>query len=378
MMSFDNVEVGQQADSQASAPIGITSFDEVSEVVEKVEEAAKAEKTEANKEVAKVAEKVAEKVAKKLEEGKEGDEPKADDAKEGDQQAAPKAKPIVAYGQDGKPVELDADLEIEFKVDGKTEKLKLAEVRNQISGKVNWDRKNNEFFQTKKKFEEQVSFVNQQVDAILKLANEKPEAALFELARLAGKSPEEYAKMIAGTMEGANRWSEMTDLERKAAMVEAENVAYRNHAQRQKEEAERIKAEQQRAESINSLATELELTEDDISGLTEDIRTHAQIAQPTAEHLYTAWLFKNTSEAFQAVAPEALKVNPGLFNEAAQILLSNGIRNKADIVQIIQQAYGSEEDSARKVGRKVASQAPKTASAAAPSKGRELVSFDDV
>lgn len=374
-MSFDNVDVGQQAEGQTSSAIGITSFDEVSEAVEKVEDAAKAEKTEANKEVAKVAEKVAEKVAKKLEEAKEGnDEP----AGEPEPSAQPKAKPIMAYGQDGKPVELDADLEIEFKVDGKTEKLKLGEVRNQISGKVNWDRKNNEFFQTKKKFDEQVSFVNQQVDSILKLANEKPEAALFELARLAGKSPEEYAKMIAGTMEGANRWSDMSEIERKAAMVEAENVAYRNHAQRQKEEAERAQAERQRAESINSLATELELSEDDISGLTEDIRTHAQIAQPTAEHLYTAWLFKSTSEAFQAVAPEALKVNPGLFNEAAQVLLSNGIRNKADIAQIIQQAYGSEEDSARKVGRKVASQAPKTASAAAPSKGRELVSFDEV
>lgn len=376
-MSFDNVEVGQQADGQTSSAIGITSFDEVSDAVEKVEDAAKAEKTEANKEVAKVAEKVAKKVAEKLGEAKEGDEPEAE-PKEGEPAAAPKAKPIMAYGQDGKSVELDADLEIEFKVDGKTEKLKLGEVRNQISGKVNWDRKNNEFFQTKKRFDEQVSFVNQQVDSILKLANEKPEAALFELARLAGKSPEEYAKMIAGTMEGASRWSDMSVLEQKAAIAEAENVAYRNNAQRQKEDADRARAEQQRAESINSLASELQLSDDDISGLTEDIRTHAQIAQPSAEHLYTAWLFKSTSEAFQAVAPEALKVNPGLFNEAAQVLLSNGIRNKEDIAQIIQQAYGSEEDSARKVGRKVASQAPKTASAAAPSKGRELVSFDEV
>ena len=93
-MSFDNVEVGQQVDGN-SAPIGITSFDEVQDVVEKVEAATKAEKTEANKEVAKVAEKVAEKVAKKLadeEKPEVKDEPQVDEKGE-----AIKAKPITAY-----------------------------------------------------------------------------------------------------------------------------------------------------------------------------------------------------------------------------------------------------------------------------------------
>lgn len=373
-MSFDNVEVGQQVDGN-SAPIGITSFDEVQDVVEKVEAATKAEKTEANKEVAKVAEKVAEKVAKKL-----ADEGKADEVKDEPQvEGEPvKAKPITAYDSEGKSVELNPDLEIEVKVDGKVEKFKLADIRNEISGKTNWDRKNNELHREKKTFQDQVKFVNEQVDNILKMSQEKPEMALFELARLAGKSPEEYAKMIAGTMEGAARWSDMSAAEQKALLLEAENNSFKHDVERRKKIEESSKQEAARSEQIMALANELKLEENEVNGFVEDIQKHTDIAQPNAEHIYTAWLFKNTMKAFDAIAPEALKANPSLFNETAGILLSNGIRNKEDIESIIRQAYG-DEDSARKVGRKVTSQASKTASATTQSKqSKEVVSFDEI
>ena len=373
-MSFDNVEVGQQAEGN-SAPVGITSFDEVSDVVHKVEAAAKAEKTEANKEVAKVAEKVAEKVAKKLgEEEEKSAETKEEETSQ--EESTIKAKPIKAFDGD-KEIELNPEMLIEYKVDGKLEKMTLADLRNEISGKTNWDRKNNDFHKTKKSFEDQVKFVNEQVDNILKLAQEKPEAALFELARLAGKSPEEYSKMLAGTMEGATRWSDMSQEQQRAAMIEAENAGFKADAERRRKIDESNKLEMQRTESLNVLANELKLTEDDFKILSEDLLRHAQIANPTSEHIYTAWLFKNTAEAFQSVAPQAIKENPSLFNEAAQVLLQNGIRNKEDIESIIKQAYG-DDDSARKVGRKVASQAPKTASAATGQKKAEVVSFDDI
>jgi predicted Fe-S protein YdhL (DUF1289 family) len=372
-MSFENMDVGSGSET-ASAPLGQISFDDIEHVVEKVEAEEKAEAKAEKQEISKVAEKVAEKVAKKLD---EKDEASIQDAAPSTSQDGQKPKPVKAYDGD-KEVDLNPDLEIEYKVDGKIEKMKLADVRNEISGKTNWDRKNNDFFQQKKRFEDQVKYVNEQVDSILKMAQEKPEAALFELARLAGKSPEEYSKMLAGTMEGATRWQDMSDAERRAVMAEAENVGHRSEIERRKNMEERAKSEEARTSSINSLAKELELSDDDISGFASDIQKHAQIANPSAEHIYTAWVFKNTMEAFNSHASDALKANPSLFGEASQVLLSNGIRNKADIEQIIKQAYG-EEDSARKVGKKISSQAPKTASAATSSQKKlEVVSFDDI
>ena len=371
-MSFEALqEVGQVAES---APVGQVSFEQVEQAVEKAEAEARAEKAD----VAKVAAKVADKVVKKLDKEEADPEVKAEEVKSQDQQQVANAKPIKVYDAEGKEVDLNPELEIEFKVDGKMERMKLAEVKNHLSGKVNWDRKNNEFFSSKKKFEDQVKYVNEQVDSILKMAQEKPEAALFELARLAGKSPEEYARMLQGTMEGATRWQDMTEAERRAVMAEAENLGYKAEAERRRKIEEGHKADEARVNSINSLAKDLELSDDDIQGLTEDIQRHAQIATPSAEHIYTAWVFKNTMEAFNSLAPETLKENPGLYNEAAQVMLQNGIRSKNDIEQIIRQAYG-EEDSARKVGRKVASQTPKTASATTSSqKKAEVVSFDDI
>jgi len=375
-MSFENLDVGNAPDT-ASAPVGQVSFDDVETIVEKVEAQEKAEAKAEKQEVSKVAEKVAEKVAKKLDDTKPENKADESDRDAAPSQDSPKAKPIKAYEGD-KEIDLNPDLEIEYKVDGKIEKMKLAEIRNEISGKTNWDRKNNEFFQQKKKFDDQVKYVNEQVDSILKMAQEKPEAALFELARLAGKSPEEYAKMLSGTMEGASRWSDMSESERRAVMAEAENFGYKAEAERRKNMEERARADEQRVSSINSLAKELELSDDDINGFANDIQKHAQIATPTAEHIYSAWVFKNTLEAFKQHAADSIQTNPQLFNEASQVILSNGIRNKSDIESIIKQAYG-EEDSARKVGRKVASQAPKTASAATSSqKKAEVVSFDDI
>lgn len=366
-MSFEALaEVGQVPES---APVGQVSFEQVEQVVEKVEAEAKAEKAE----TAKVAEKVAEKVAKKLEKAEEAEA----EAEAKEQQAQP-VKPVKVYDAEGKEVDLNPELEIEFKVDGKMERMKLAEVKNHLSGKVNWDRKNNEFHAQKKRFDDQIKYVNEQVDSILRMAQEKPEAALFELARLAGKSPEEYARMLQGTMEGAARWQDMTDAERRAVMAEAENIGYKAEAERRKKMEESSRAEEVRVDSIKTLAKELELSDDDIEGFTQDIQRHAQIATPSAEHIYTAWVFKNTMDAFTSLAPDVLKENPSLYNEAANVMLQNGIRNKHDIEQVIRQAYG-EEDSARKVGRKVASQTPKTASATTSSQRKaEIVSFDDI
>jgi hypothetical protein len=371
MSGFENVEVGTPEAS--SAPVGQVSFSEVEEVSQKVEAEAKAEKAE----VSKVAEKVAEKVAKKLEKADEA-EAVAEPVAAPETAQAQAAKALKAYDAEGKTVDLNPDLELEFKVDGKTEKMKLAEVRNHLSGKVNWDRKNNELFQQRKRFEDQVNFVNEQVDKIMKMANEKPEAALFELARLAGKSPDEYAKMLAGSIEGANRWSDMSDLERKAAMTEAENFAYRQDMERRKAAEEAQQKESERVNSIKALATDLSLSENDIQELSEDLRVHAKIAQPTSDNLMTAWVYKNTAAAFQSIAPEVIQQDPSLFDQTAMVLLSNGIRSKEEIEQVIRQAYG-EEDSARKVGRKVTSQTPKTASAAtSQGKAKEVVSFDDL
>lgn len=368
-MSFENMDVGTGAPE--SAAVGQTSFDEVSAVVEKVEADAKAEAKAEKSEVAKIASEVAKKIGATA----DSKEPVAEPL-----QAAAPAKLVKAY-HGGKEIEIDQDAEFDVKIDGKVERMKLADIRNQVSGKVNWDRKNNELHQSKKQFEDQVKFVNSQVDNILQLAQTKPEAALFELARLAGKSPQEYAKMLSGSMEGAQRWSDMTEAEQRATLAEAENFGYKAEAERTKKAEESAKAEAIRTEKISGLAQEIGLGDDEISGLVSDIQKHAGIQTPAAEHIYTAWVFKSVQESFSELAPEALKQNPALFGETANVLLSNGIRKKEDIAHIIKQAYGDEDDSsARKVGRKIAasSQAGKQTESAASNPKKELVSFDDL
>lgn len=365
-MSFENMDVGTGAPE--SAAVGQTSFDEVLAVVEKVEADAKAEAKAEKAEVTKIASEVAKKI------GATASEPAADTPV-----AAAPAKLVKAY-HGGKEIEIDQDAELDVKIDGKVERMKLADIRNQVSGKVNWDRKNNELHQSKKQFEDQVKFVNSQVDNILQLAQTKPEAALFELARLAGKTPQEYAKMLSGSMEGAQRWSDMTEAEQRATLAEAENFGYKAEAERTKKAQESAKAEADRTEKISGLAQEIGLGDDEISGLVSDIQKHAGIQNPAAEHIYTAWVFKSVQESFSELAPETLKQNPALFGETANVLLSNGIRNKADIAHIIKQAYGEDDSSARKVGRKIAasSQAGKHTESAASNPKKELVSFDDV
>lgn len=373
-MTFSKMEeVGQ---SPESAPVGQTSFEQVEQIVEAVkkEEAAEAKSEKATA-------KAIEKAVEKLKDAKDGDSEGAKDGPaKAEEAAAAKAEvaKLIKGFKGESTVELDPETEIEYKIHGKIERVKLADLRNNYSGKVNWDRKNNEFHAEKQKFESQIKTINERVDRLLKLAGEQPEAALIELAQLAGKTPEEYAKLLSANIEAAGRWNEMSDVERKALMAELENKGYKEEAKRRAEIAEYERREKERLSKIDETAKVLGLESDEVNVLVEDIRNHAGIQQPSSEHVYTAWVFKNVQDAFQGEAPDALASNPEIFKEASNVILSNGLTSKDDIRHIIREAYA--DDSTRKVGRKVAeraktSQAPQAASAA---RQRELVSFDEI
>jgi hypothetical protein len=367
MKGFENSEVGAQVDT---APTGQVSFDEIEQVVEKVEAEAKEEKAAAKEQVKETAKAVVEKL-----QAKDGEDGAKDGPSTPSQDSARGALNKAIRGYKGEQtIELDPDTEIEYKVDGKVERVKLADLRNNYSGKVNWDRKNNEFHAEKTKFESQLKTINERVDNLLKLSQEKPEAALIELAALAGKSPEEYAKMFAGSIEAAQKWQDMSDVEKRATMAELENQAYRDQKKREEERLERERQEADRRSKMDNVTKVLGLEADELEGLVSDIQQHAGIANPEPQHVYTAWVYKSVHEALMADAPDSL----GQFQEAANVILSSNLTSKEDIRHIIREAYA--DDSTRKVGRKVAekakaSQAPQTASAA---RQRELVSFDEI
>jgi len=370
MKGFENIEIGSTPDT---APTGQVSFDEVEQVIEKVEAEEKAE-AKSEKATAKAIEKAVEKLKDNTKDGEAGDTDVA-------------TKQVEFKGQLNKAIkgfkgeeilELDPETEIEYKVDGKVERVKLADLRNNYSGKVNWDRKNNEFHQEKQKFEGQVKTINDRVDRLLKLSQDRPEAALLELAQIAGKSPEEYAKLFASNIEAAQRWQEMSDVEKRAMMAELENQGYKEQKKQEQEDAEIRRRASERQSKITEVAKVLGLESEEVDVLVEDIRRHAGIEEPQSEHIYTAWVFKNVQEAFGEEAPDALSQDPGVYAEASKVILASNLTSKEDIRHIIREAYA--DDSTRKVGRKVAdkakaSQAPQTASAA---RHRELVSFDEI
>lgn len=373
MKGFENVDVGAAVDT---APTGQVSFDEIEQVVEKVE-AEKAEAKAEVKEQAKETAKAVEKVVEKLK-AKDGEEEGSKDGSSPSSDARGALNKAIKGYKGEQTIELDPDTEIEYKVDGKVERVKLADLRNNYSGKVNWDRKNNEFHAEKSKFENQVKTINERVDNLLRLSQEKPEAALIELAAIAGKSPEEYAKMFSANIEAAQRWQDMSEMEKRATMAELENQAYRDQKKRESERIESDRRAAERAEKIAGVAKVLGLATEETDGLVDDIRRHAGIENPEPQHIYTAWVLRNVQEAFSSEAPEAIAENPELFQETANVILSSNLTTKEDIRHIIREAYA--DDSTRKVGKKVAdkvakSTTPQTASAA---RQRELVSFDDI
>lgn len=205
-----NVPVGAESKVESRANT-FTSFDQIDdsgipdpgkpskEVREKKDKPAEASKPKAD--------------AKPKEKAAEGDEQDADegaddakggkDAKPKADKEAPKTEPkpgkpkVHKFRHGEQTLEISSDSVFTLPADGKNVEVTFAELRDNFSGKVHWDRRNTDLSKRETEHKKQVETLNSQVKGLMERASKDPEDAYDWLAELTKQDPVEFKSKMA-------------------------------------------------------------------------------------------------------------------------------------------------------------------------------------
>lgn len=282
------------------------------------------------------------KEAKDSKEDKKEKLEKSEDKKEEIQRKKFKAK------WEDQELELDEDSEFEHPVNGQPTKIKLKELLSDYSGRTNWNKQFQDLSVSRKE--------NDKIKADLAAANEKfksifeekdPQLRLFKMAEQSGVSPVEFRqKFLDDNIKLLEKWSTMSDDERKADALSFENN-YLKHQMDTKAKAEaQSQAQKQLQAKVETLLTSHKLTADEFDAqdqYLEKLFTEQKIdlKQITPE-LVVETLIKDKLWAAAQPAIEKAKVQL----DRAQIadLINKAYIHKldpADMDQVVDQLYGT-------------------------------------
>jgi hypothetical protein len=310
--------------------------------------------------------------------------------------AKPAAKQLT-FTADGKPVALVENAEIDWKVDGKLEKVKVKDLLDNWSGKVSYDRKFNELSQQRKGFQEEAAGFQRDRERHKALISDMHAAvrenrvfdAVANMLEMTGLDKQVNAKEYIGQLrnalaEQAKALSTMTP-EQRQLHESKEEQAYQKSKydqlvqQREREQAERtfharVTKEIERAKSTTEefvktrdwLVDRFKANKEDLSKLTPEY---------IADHLIDVRDYSIAQKAMDSVDPELSK-NEALWEQTVLLMRANPTWTQEDVKQIFQKAVG--EKRAKAVSKKL-SKAPvaTVAKAATKSKAARKVDASD-
>lgn len=230
---------------------------------------------------------------KQSDEDPESDGVGKDSTREEDGSTEEDVRTLKAF-RDGKRYEIPEDAELKVKVDGKSEKVTLTELRDNYSGKVAYDKKFSEFSEEKKTWEGQKTQYDTEIETVkehfgnirqLTEAGMKgevdPASSMNYLLDLMGINTVDYNKAMFEHMAGEfDTYTEMTESEREAHWTKKENAylvkRQESLTKRQSEE----KAQVELSQKVHSLREAHSITEEDYVSAEEDLKATNQTITP--------------------------------------------------------------------------------------------------
>jgi len=239
---------------------------------------------------------------KREEEEEEGDAPKDEGAKKADEKpddtkpseddatkdAGIDADPVrnLKAFRDGKAYEVPEDAQINVKINGKSEKVALKDLRDNYSGQVAYEEKFNtlssekkEFQQNREVYEQEISELTQTMSGIRELVvkaqagEEHPLAGFNKLLDLMGINSVHYNKQMQEQLfEEYDIFSEMSDAEREAYWLQKENKYLVNKQESEHSKSAASKAQQEKSAQIQELREAHNVNEDDFNSAYADLQ----------------------------------------------------------------------------------------------------------
>jgi len=285
-------------------------------------------------------------------------------------------------------MEIAANAIFKHKVDGEEVDVELQELLNNYSGKISYDKKFQEFSNTKKEFENYKTQYDNDIDAISKYVNtfrqkmssENPMEALDYFAEFSGMKPHEFRRKLVNAMiPEVNRVSQMSADQYRNEYLKAEN----NYLQRQQEsENARLQAEQSNKELLNEIRQVQEahnMTEESFLESFQELTQSGYEGEITPQAVAE---YHMHSQAFSKADSILSQVNQNLSNDQKiveslqKVIVENPNFDDNDLLDIVQEVYGNfKQETSKKVSKKVDKPIKKQA---VPQQKQDYVDWDDL
>jgi len=271
-------------------------------------------------------------------------------------------------GQSGKKqYELNSDTVFKHKVDGEEIDVSLQDLLNNYSGKTSYDKKFQEFSDTKKEFEGQktkydteVSQINEYITNFSqKLRDEDALGALEYFAEFSGMKPYEFrTELIRQISPEVERRSMMSSDE-----VENENLKAQNEYLREQQESDaRYKdTEQTQADLSNDIKRIQEthkITDDDFTNAYQELvdsNYEGNINPAVVGEYYVHTQAFSKAENVLTQVDSTLASNNEIIESLQKVIVENPSFDNDDLMEIVQEVYGNyKKDASEKVSKKLA------------------------
>lgn len=285
-------------------------------------------------------------------------------------------------------MELAANTLFKHKVDGEEVDVDLQELLNNYSGKVSYDKKFQEFSDTKKDFETMQAQYNAEIDAINKyigefgerMRNNDASGALEYFAEFAGMKPYEFRReLLKQLMPEMERINTMSPEELRSEELEAKNL----YLQKEQESAQqRLQQEQAITElqrEIVSVQEALGISGDEFREAYNDLveaEFEGEITPAIVGDYYSNLQAFSKAESILTQIDPVLGNDDGIVETLQNVILENPNFDNDDLIEIVQNVYGSVKNEASKsVSKKVS---PKKQEKKAVSIKQDYVDWDDL
>jgi len=315
-------------------------------------------------------------------------EAKQEESEASEEQIEEIKKLIAKYGD--QELEIAANAIFKHKVDGEEVDVELQELLNNYSGKVSYDKKFQEFSSQKKEFEDYKTGYDKEIDQINKYINDFADklknndalGALQYFAEFSGMKPHEFKSNIL---------SQLTpEIERRAMMspeeLRAEQLSNENEYLLKQQESAQQRVEQEQA--LKDLELQIANVQEAHGISDEDFKTaynelleseyEGEITPASvAEYYVHAAAFSKADEVLSSIDP-VLANQDEVVESLQRIIVENPSFDDNDLMEIVQEVYGSvKKEASKSVSKKVVDSQPQKKQANTRSK-EEFIDWDEL
>ncbi len=320
---------------------------------------------------------------------KEETEEPTDDVKA---ESAPKPEKTdfkILKAKDGdKELELNEDIVIMKKVDGKEVPVKLADALADYAGQTVIKQRFSQLHSEKQAFKAELDNINGKFKTVTDLVLEgNPHSAIEALAQMAGKDPVEFTQSYLSTVEQiANEWSKMTPEQRELFLANKRSKVLESKLKEKDGALSQVELKRQAAEQRLTVQREASLTDQQYENLHELLANSEYFAGKEIGPQDVAAL-AGEMRHLQKVNTALTLVNPEFVNDEAfvdriaTVTESHPDLSAEDIADIVREVRGLPKQSIENLNKKV-QKAQRSGNRSAPvpatSQKKEPTSWDDL